>query len=153
MTPRKHLNHETPHWVTPDADYFVTLCAEPRKQNHFCDDTIGPAVLDSIRFYNEKQIWFCHLAVLMPDHIHLMVCFSPDKILSEVIGLWKRGLTRSHAISWQRNFFEHRLRNEENIQQKADYTLHNPVRAGLVKQPQEWPYMWTPKCLTDVLPW
>jgi putative transposase len=80
----------------------------------------------------------------MPDHIHLLVCFPPDKILSRIVGYWKRSLTRSHAISWQRNFFEHRLRNEENIQQKADYILYNPVRAGLVAQTQDWPYIWMP---------
>src|SRR5471030_1314291 len=133
MTPRKHLNHETPHWVTSDADYFVTICAEPRQQNHFCKDPIGPAILDSIRIYNEKQNWFCDLAVLMPDHIHLLVSFPPEKILSQVVGLWKRALAKTHKISWQRNFFEHRLRNDENIQQKADYILENPVRAGLVE--------------------
>jgi putative transposase len=144
MTPHKHLNHETPHWVTSDADYFVTICAEPRKRNHFCKNTLGPAILDSIRFYNEKQHWFCHLALLMPDHVHLLVCFPPEKILSRVVGLWKRGLAKRHAISWQRNFFEHRLRNNENIQQKADYILENPVRAGLVEEWKDWPYIWMP---------
>ena len=144
MTLRKHLNHETPHWVTPDADYFVTLCAEPRKQNHFCQPVTGKAVLDSIRIYHEKQIWYCHVAVLMPDHIHLIVCFGPDKMLSQVVGLWRRGLARNHGISWQRNFFEHRLRNEENVQQKADYILYNPVRAGLIENLQDWPYTWMP---------
>ena len=144
MTPRKHLSHKTPCWVTPDADYFITLCAEPRNQNHFCHPAIGTDVLEAIRFYHDKQCWFCHLAVVMPDHIHLLACFPPDKILSQVVGLWKRALARKHAISWQRNFFEHRLRAEENIRQKADYILHNPVRAGLVEQSQDWPYIWMP---------
>jgi putative transposase len=144
MTNRKHLNHETPHWVTPDANYFVTLCAEPRNQNHFCHPTVGTTVLDSICFYHKKQTWFCHLAVLMPDHIHFIVCFPPDQILSQAIGLWRRGLARNHAIPWQRNFFEHRLRDDEALRQKADYILHNPVRAGLVEQPQDWPYTWMP---------
>jgi putative transposase len=142
MISRKNLTHETPHWVPPNASYFVTPCAEPRNQNHFCHPIVGTAVLDSIRFYHEKQTWFCHLAVLMPDHIHLMVSFPPDRILSKVIGLWRCGVARKHAISWQRNFFEHRLRYEENFQQKADCILHNPVRAGLIKQPQDWPYTW-----------
>jgi len=145
MTPRKRLNHEAPHWVTSDADYFVTICAEPRQQNHLCKDSVGPAVLDSIRIYNEKQNWFCDLALLMPDHIHLLVSFPPEKILAQVVGLWKRALAKSHKISWQRNFFEHRLRSDENIQQKADYILQNPVRAGLVDDWQKWPYVWIPK--------
>ena len=144
MNLRKRLNHETPHWVATDADYFLTICAEPRAKNHFCHPQLGAAVLDSIRIYNERNNWYCDLAVLMPDHIHLLVSFPPEKILSKVVGLWKRGLAKSHAISWQRNFFEHRLRNDENIQQKADYILENPVRVGLVGEWKDWPYVWMP---------
>jgi hypothetical protein len=58
--------------------------------------------------------------------------------------LWKQGLARNHKISWQRNFFEHRIRNDENIGAKADYILQNPVRAGLIERSQDWPYMWMP---------
>jgi len=82
--------------------------------------------------------------MLMPDHVHMLVCFPPEKIMSQVVGLWKRGLAKSHIIAWQRNFFEHRLRNDENIQQKADYILENPLRAGLVDDWQKWPYVWMP---------
>jgi len=145
MTPRKRLNHETPHWVTAVADYFVTICAEPRKQNHFCRDPLGQEILSTIHFYNEKHLWFCSLALLMPDHVHLLLSFPPDKIVAQVVGLWKRGLAKSHGILWQRNFFEHRLRNDENIQNKADYILRNPVRAGLVDGWQKWPYVWIPE--------
>jgi len=140
----KNLHHATPLWVTPDADYFVTICAQSRGQNHFCRPLVGQAVFHAVQSYNQRQLWYCRLALLMPDHIHLLTCFPPDKILSRVIGYWKRSLTRSHAISWQRNFFEHRLRNEENVQQKADYILQNPARAGLATQNQDWPYIWMP---------
>ena len=86
--------------------------------------------------------YLLHAYVLMPDHIHLLVSFPPEKILSQVVGLWKRGLSRTHGISWQRNFFEHRLRNDESIQQKSDYLLNNPVRAGLINDAMAWPYTW-----------
>ncbi len=89
--------------------------------------------------YNEREYWYCELAVLMPDHVHLLVSFPPDKILSRVVGLWKRALTKNHKISWQRNFFDHRLRDERSSQQKSDYVLNNPVRAGLIDDPMKWP--------------
>jgi hypothetical protein len=38
----------------------------------------------------------------------------------------------------QRNFFEHRLRSEESVQEKAAYILQNPVRAGLVAEGCAW---------------
>ena len=37
-------------------------------------------------------------------------------------------------------FFDHMLRDNENLMQKGEYVRQNPVRAGLVKDWQEWPY-------------
>ncbi|HEX4139220.1 MAG TPA: transposase [Candidatus Methylacidiphilales bacterium] len=144
MTPRKRLNHEAPYWVTSEADYFATICAVPRRKNLFCHPDLGKAVLDAAKLYNEKHVWWCHLIMLMPDHIHMLVCFPPDKVMSQAVGLGKRGLARQHKISWQRNYFDHCIRNEENDFYKSEYILHNPVRAGLVEKWEDWPYFWMP---------
>jgi putative transposase len=142
MILRKRLDHETPFWIGSDAEFFLTICAEPRDKNHFCHPKIGAAILDFIRLYNERHHWFCDVAVLMPDHIHLLVSFPPEKTVSQVVGLWKRGLAKSSGIKWQRNFFEHRMRHDESMQQKSDYLLNNPVRAGLIDDPIKWSYLW-----------
>jgi len=141
--PRK-LDHEAPEWIGPDADYFVTVCADPKGRNHFCHDGIGSVILESIEYRHRKGIWFCDLAVLMPDHIHLIMSFPDVPSSAKVIGEWKRWLARSHGVSWQENFFDHRLRNEAD-RNKGDYILHNPVRAGLVAKPEEWPWFWMPR--------
>jgi hypothetical protein len=41
---------------------------------------------------------------------------------------------------WQRDFFDHRLRDDESFEEKAAYILNNPVRAGLVNRFEDWPY-------------
>jgi len=41
---------------------------------------------------------------------------------------------------WQREFFDHVLRSDEGYAEKWDYVRENPVRAGLVRSPNEWPY-------------
>jgi putative transposase len=41
---------------------------------------------------------------------------------------------------WQRGFFDHVLRNDENYGQKWNYIRENPVRAGLVNNAEDWPY-------------
>jgi hypothetical protein len=41
---------------------------------------------------------------------------------------------------WQRGFFDHVLRNDESYGDKWNYVRENPVRAGLVSNPDEWPY-------------
>ena len=45
---------------------------------------------------------------------------------------------------WQKNFFDHRLRSEEEWEEKTHYIRQNPVRAGLVGSAEEWPYVFTP---------
>jgi len=98
--------------------------------------------LESIRSRNERNIWFCHIAVLMPDHIHLLLNFPDVPSFTQIIGGWKHWLAKQHGISWQENFFDHRIRQEESFGEKADYILQNPVRAGLIGKAEDWPYVW-----------
>jgi hypothetical protein len=39
-------------------------------------------------------------------------------------------------------FFDHRVRSEESLEEKACYIRLNPVRAGLITCPDDWPYFW-----------
>jgi len=41
---------------------------------------------------------------------------------------------------WQPGFFDHLLRHNESYAEKWDYVWGNPVRAGLVTNPEDWPY-------------
>jgi putative transposase len=41
------------------------------------------------------------------------------------------------------------LRREESLQQKVDYILNNPVRAGLAEKPEDWPYVWFPDSTSE----
>jgi putative transposase len=138
----KPMDHQPPHWVRDDAIFFITVCAEPRGLNQFCHTVVGMEILKTIRHYHEREGWFCHLVVLMPDHIHLLLSFPDIPSFARPIGEWKKWLVKRHGISWQENFFDHRLRREESLGEKADYILQNPVRAGLVKEAKDWPYTW-----------
>jgi hypothetical protein len=42
---------------------------------------------------------------------------------------------------WQRGFFDHVLRSEESYGEKWQYVRENLVRAGLVKNWQDWPFL------------
>jgi hypothetical protein len=41
----------------------------------------------------------------------------------------------------QEGFFDHRIRSNESAEEKRQYILMNPVRAGLVARPEDWPYV------------
>ena len=82
---------------------------------------------------------------IMPDHIHLFVRTGQKVSL----GRWVKGLKRavSAGVSsspgqslWQPGFFDHVLRSTESYREKSTYVLENPVRAGLVEKPDQWPY-------------
>ena len=42
--------------------------------------------------------------------------------------------------AWQNGFFDHLLRGGESYAEKWNYVRMNPVRAGLVEQPEDWPF-------------
>ena len=60
--------------------------------------------------------------------------------MTKAITGFKAWLAKQCGIQWQRGFFDHRLRGCESAAEKTKYIRMNPVRAGLVSDPQDWPY-------------
>ena len=84
--------------------------------------------------------------VIMPDHVHLFVRGSQVFRLGPWVGLLKQALAKATRLSraeaqvWEEGFFDHVLRSNESYSQKWNYVRENPVRAGLVKAVEDWPY-------------
>jgi putative transposase len=79
--------------------------------------------------------------VIMPDHVHLFV--SGDFSLTQWIRMLKRTLSPvipARRPHWQKGFFDHLVRHSESYSEKWDYVCQNPVRAGLVRNPEDWPW-------------
>ncbi len=108
--------------------------------NQLAIPEIAEPLLGTIKHRNERGDWYVYLAMLMPDHAHLLVSFPQQTRLQITVSKWKERTAKQLKISWQRDFFEHRLRREESYREKADYLMANPVRAGLVKSAEEWPF-------------
>ena len=123
--------------------YFLTACTLDRRP-----------ILDCELLHNAFRT-FClnspqHGAsvgryVLMSDHLHLFV--SLDEIsLSNWVKSLKNTLSKTlrsvghEGPHWQKGFFDHLLRSGESYSQKWEYVRENPVRAGLVAIPEDWPY-------------
>jgi REP element-mobilizing transposase RayT len=138
---RKSLPHETPLWVDPPRRvFFLTICAADRRGAPLLP--VASRLLEAVRFLHTQRKWSVHLAVVMPDHVHLVVRFPAEDSLTAVVRGWKRWTARTLSVSWQRDFFEHRLRSEDSAREKVDYVLQNPVRAGLVADWRAWPHGW-----------
>jgi len=86
----------------------------------------------------------------MPDRIHFF-CASDEteqsKALSDFVGGFKqwtsKGILRRLNLQpplWQREFFDRLLRSDESYASKWEYVRNNPVRAGLARSANQWPY-------------
>ncbi len=138
---RKHLPHETPLGiVSEDALFFVTFGLRERGSDAITRNA-GP-ILEAVARRHADGIWYCRIFLLMPDHVHALLWFpDPSQPMRKAISDFKRWTARAGGFEWQRDFFDHRLRKEESVHEKADYILMNPVRAGLVNTPESWPHV------------
>jgi len=157
---RKALPHDVPLWVDPQQEiYFITIncgerfdhgkeasrrpCLESGSGNQLALPEISARVFETVRHRQEKFLWWPHLFLLMPDHLHALISFPPSgKRIQNVVSKWKEWTAKETGILWQRDFFEHRLRNDESRKQKADYILENPVRKKLVACAEDWPFIY-----------
>jgi putative transposase len=94
----------------------------------------------------------------MPDHLHLVVSgTSGDADLWKTIVAYKQKtgywLSRNKPeTTWQKDFYDHIIRSDENLAVHIRYVLDNPVRKGLAATWQEYPHKGSLGCsLEDVL--
>jgi putative transposase len=146
---RKILPHDRPGWTSEDAIFFITVCCEPNGQNQLCNGNTASKIFDTVEFRQERGEWHIHLFLLMPDHVHGLISFPVDQSMRKVVQDWKESVARRAGVKWQRDFFDHRLRNDENFIEKANYIRMNPVRKGLVDKSENWPYIWHIKTTTE----
>jgi putative transposase len=140
---RKQLPHDFPLWVDPyKADFFITICWKQRGRNQLALPSVADELFETIEHRNKEGVWYAHIALLMPDHVHFLLSFpETEKRMQTILSKWKEWTAKTLKIEWQRDFFEHRLRKEESFREKADYILLNPVRAGLAENAEDWPYV------------
>ena len=140
-----HLPHVLPFARTPV--YFFTACVAARKSILACDNVhqilieiwTKPAPLDG---------WFVGRYVLMPDHLHFFASPAADaKPRAAWCKAWKsissRRIIQSVGVPapiWQPETFDHILRSAESYAEKWAYVVANPVRAGLVREGETWPW-------------
>jgi REP element-mobilizing transposase RayT len=120
--------------------YFITICCIPRHTNQLATPAVWQVIEETLSVREAKNDLNCRLILAMPDHLHGLFEFPGPNPMTKVISDFKSWLAKQCGIHWQRDFFDHRLRNIESAAEKANYIRLNPVRAGLATNPQDWPY-------------
>ncbi len=135
-TPAKgvHIYSGSPAWV------FLTVNIYDRET--WLAQAPAQTALHGI-WEKKATAWMVSDYLLMPDHLHLFCAPSDLRFTIERwMGYWKDCFAKKglELGKFQDGGFHHRLRDDESYAQKWQYVRENPVRAGLVKTPEEWPF-------------
>lgn len=133
-----------PHWTMNGAAYFVTF--RLRREKLTVDETkliLGHVCSGDGRFYR------LHAAVIMPDHVHLLLTPNKPYTLSQIMKGIKGGsahlvnLARTYRGQvWQRESHDRIVRSKTEFVRKLNYILNNPLKAGLTKDPHSYPALY-----------
>jgi REP-associated tyrosine transposase len=126
--------------------YFLTICVDHRRKVFVTRDRVQPVTTQLLSTATEKGFAVTAYCV-MPDHLHgLLDSQTDDSNFREVVRIfkqrssfeWKR---TTGTVLWQRSYYDRVLREDEDTIAVARYILENPVRAKLVKEPLEYPFL------------
>jgi putative transposase len=126
---------------------FITSVTHDRKKIFDSTENIDLywSILEKTK---SLQLFELMAHVLLPDHFHWMIKLPQEnpnfsKILLGFKGNFTYQYKKIHHIStpltlWQRRFWDHIIRNEDDLMRHLDYIHWNPVKHGLVKEPEQW---------------
>jgi putative transposase len=146
-TPPRHLRRLACVWERRPI-YFLTLCTAGRSPI-LASSQVHAILYDEWSSMRNRHGWLVGRYVVMPDHVHFFTAQAGEvaKPLAQAIAKWKEWTARRslallarEAPFWQPGFFDHLLRSDESRSTKWAYVRENPVRAGLIAEPEEWPY-------------
>jgi putative transposase len=136
--------------------YFFTLVTFQRKP--IFSEPLAIELLRSAIAYTEKRMPFqIDAMVILPDHLHCIWSLPPSAsdystrwrlIKSKFSHDWNSNKEsdlasrqkKGEVDTWQRRFWEHLIRDENDLNDHIDYIHYNPVKHGLATEPSMWEY-------------
>lgn len=151
-----------PRYIRSSAQggvYFFTLVAYNRRRI-FCNADFLQAFKQSIKHIQHQNPFEVLAWVQMPDHLHCIWKMPNDDAdygmrWSQIKRLTTQSCPQYHLPHdklsaskikrnekgiWQRRFYEHKIRNEQDLIMHMDYLHYNPVKHGLVDNVADWQY-------------
>ncbi|MDH4560095.1 transposase [Pseudomonas sp. BN411] len=139
---------------TPGATWFFTLNLADRRSRLLIDQIA--LLRASFRYCMKRHPWRINAIVILPDHLHALCTLPPDDadyalrwrlIKTEFSRALPYGEQASESRSskgergiWQRRFWEHRVRDDDDFARHVDYIHHNPRKHGHVERVADWPW-------------
>jgi putative transposase len=133
--------------------FFFTLTLADRRSTVLVDhiDSLRAAFRETRR----ERPFRIDAVVILPDHLHALLAlpdgdadfpgrwrrikgYFSSRLLQESVNI--KRYSRGELALWQRRYWEHTIRNDEDFARHVDYIHFNPVKHGLVKRVVDWPH-------------
>ncbi len=118
--------------------YFITICIQNREcllgeiiENKMELNQAGKIVekelLNIQRKYKKSNI---NIYQIMPNHIHIILEIEKRNAttIGNIIRYFKGRVSSRPKICWQRNYYEHIIRNEREYLAICNYIINNPIK-------------------------
>jgi putative transposase len=145
------------------ATYFFTVVTQNRAPV-LTHPGVFDALREAIRTVKQCRPFELDAIVILPDHLHTIWTLPQgDADFGARWGMVKRSVskttfhpdnsvtdsmrTRKELGFWQRRFWEHMIRCEDDYARHMDYIHFNPVKHGYVSSPADWPHSSFHKCV------
>jgi len=125
----------------PGATVFLTLVTL-RRAPLLQDANVRSALRSAVAHVAARHPFRTLAFVVLPDHCHLLWQLPEhDGDFSLRVRLLKHHMSRRKELSspiWQKRFWEHLIRDEDDLRRHLDYIHYNPVKHGHVRMAREW---------------
>jgi putative transposase len=135
----------------PGGTFFFTVTLADRRSSVLVEHI--PALRSAFRLARSERPFAIDAIVVLPDHLHVVMTLPQAD--ADFSGRWRRiksAFTRRVVATdttiqrnakgeyslWQRRFWEHTIRDENDFARHVDYIHFNPVKHGHVTRVRDW---------------
>ena len=134
-----------PRSELPDGYFHVTARAVAGG-DLFRDDLDRTLFVELLTRAGIRFRWACHAYCLMTTHYHLLIESTRAAMsqgMHRLNGLYAQNFNARHERRghvFEERFSAYVVEGETYVENACRYVLLNPVRAGLCKSPEDWPW-------------
>ena len=135
------------HRTSIPFHYYSITTVSNQRAPIFSSLDVAQIVIRNLYELDRQNITKTICYVLMPDHIHWLFQLQDGLTLAQAIQRFKGRSAREVNVMkgetqamWQKDYFEHQIRDENDLIKQARYIIANPLRCELVTSVGDYPY-------------
>jgi len=135
-------------YYIPNAIVFITQAVQDR-QPVFASTQHLDLLRSTLRNVQALHPFAMLAYVFLPEHLHVMLKSTGRSNFSQIMHSLKPNFTKAYKQAvgltgnvkfWQKRFWDHVIRDEDDLHRHLDYIHYNPVKHGWVARPEDWPH-------------